>query len=38
MYVTHCTGCVLAKTKPHQLCWGNQVCTYREFGLLETVG
>ena len=22
--VTHCAGCILANTRPHQLCWGDQ--------------
>ena len=22
--VTHCTGCILANTRPHQLCWSDQ--------------
>ena len=26
--VTQYTGCILANTRPHQLCWGDRECGY----------
>ena len=26
--VSHCTGCALSNTRPHQLCWGNSMTLF----------
>ena len=36
--VTHCTGCVLANTRPHQLCWGDREMGTHGYVILRGLG